>query len=166
MKRLDLSCLPLNLEVGETMELIDKDGKYHLLQCVKSKDHSVCDGCFFAGVKVPFSCDYVMCSSLERKEDVIYTELPVKNEFEEEESEMKTLTVDTLTETDKIKSGETFIYIDGFNKKHKVVAKPLGILSEEEACKRCVFKNDNCCRVSCTNWDRKRKDDVYYLELT
>lgn len=34
MKRLDLSCLPLNLEVGEIMELIDKKGKYHLLKCV------------------------------------------------------------------------------------------------------------------------------------
>nr|DAV38728.1 MAG TPA: hypothetical protein [Caudoviricetes sp.] len=34
MKRLDLSCLPLNLEVGEKFELIDNDGKYHLLKCV------------------------------------------------------------------------------------------------------------------------------------
>ena len=166
MKRLDLSCLPLNLEIGETMELIDKDGKYHLLQCVKSKDHSVCDGCFFAGVKVPFSCDYVMCSALERKEDVIYTELPVKNEFEEEESEMKTLTFDDLLETKTIKEGETFIYVDDFNKKHKVVAKPLGLLSGEEACKRCIFDNDSCFLSSCTHWERESKDDVYYLELT
>lgn len=166
MKRLDLSCLPLNLEVGETMELIDKDGKYHLLQCVKSKAHSVCNGCFFAGVKVPFSCDYVMCSSLERKEDVIYTELPVKNEFEEEESEIRILTFDTLKETEKIKAGETFIYIDGFNKKHKVEVKRLEILPEEEACKRCVFNNDSCCRVSCTGLDRESEEEVYYEELT
>lgn len=165
MKRLDLSCLPLNLEVGETMELIDKDGKYHLLQCVPPKEHSICDGCFFAGVVVPFSCDYVMCSSLERKEDVIYTELPVKNEFEEEESDMKTLTVDTFTETDKIKAGETFIYIDGFNKKHKVVAKPLGLLNGNEACKRCIFNKDSCMLASCTSNERESKDDVYYWQL-
>lgn len=82
MKRLDLSCLPLNLEVGEKFELIDNDGKYHLLQCVKSKCN-LCAGCFFTETKIPFSCDHVMCSASERKEDVIYAELPVKNEFEE-----------------------------------------------------------------------------------
>nr|DAQ17494.1 MAG TPA: hypothetical protein [Caudoviricetes sp.] len=83
MKRLDLSCLPLNLEVGEKFELIDNDGKYHLLQCVKSKCKNLCAGCFFAKIKIPFNCDQVKCSVLERKYDVIYVELPVKNEFEE-----------------------------------------------------------------------------------
>lgn len=169
MKRLDLSCLPINLEVGETMELIDKDGKCHLLQCVKSKDRGLCEGCFFSNLSILSTCSNVMCASRERgeeREDVIYIELPVKNEFEEEESEMKTLTIDTLTETDKIKAGETFIYIDGFNKKHKVIAKPLGLLNGDESCKRCIFHEDSCCLVSCTHWDRKRKDDVYYLELT
>lgn len=78
MKRLDLSCLPLNLEVGEKMELIDDDGKYHLLQCVKPENNHSCDGCFFTETKIPFSCDHVMCSASERKEDVIYAELPVK----------------------------------------------------------------------------------------
>lgn len=79
---------------------------------------------------------------------------------------MKTLTVETLSETGKIKAGETFIYVDGFNKKHKVQAKPLGRLSDEEACKRCIFNEDSCCLVSCTHWNRKRKDDVYYEELS
>lgn len=82
MKRLDLSCLPLNLEVGETMELIDKDGKYHLLKCIKSNGNSSCKGCFFNKLNILFNCDFVLCSSLER-EDVIYVELPVDNEFEE-----------------------------------------------------------------------------------
>lgn len=95
MKRLDLSCLPLYLEEGEKMELIDENGKYHLLQCVPSKDNS-CDRCYFTNAKAPFSCDYVMCSSLERynkRDDVICIELPVENEFkQDEESEMKTLT--------------------------------------------------------------------------
>lgn len=83
MKRLDLSCLPLNLEVGEKFELIDNDGKYHLLQCVKAKCENLCAWCFFAKIKIPFNCDQVKCSVLERKDDVIYVELPVKNEFEE-----------------------------------------------------------------------------------
>lgn len=88
MKRLDLSCLPINLEVGETMELIDKEGKYHLLKCVPSKECSICYGCFFADAKAPFSCDHVMCSSLERfneRNDVIYIELPVENELKQDE---------------------------------------------------------------------------------
>lgn len=85
MKRLDLSCLPLNLEVGETMELIDNDGKYHLLQCVKPERNNSCAGCFFTKTKIPFNCDRVKCSVLERKDDVIYAELPVKNELKKKE---------------------------------------------------------------------------------
>lgn len=83
MKRLDLSCLPLNLEVGEIMELIDKKGKYHLLKCVMPDKKNSCKGCFFTKTAIPFNCDQVKCSALERKDDVIYVELPVKNEFEE-----------------------------------------------------------------------------------
>lgn len=45
MKRLDLSCLPLNLEVGEIVELIDKDDEYHLLKCVPANECS-CGECF------------------------------------------------------------------------------------------------------------------------
>lgn len=78
MKRLDLSSLPLNLEVGETMELIDKDGEYHLLKCVKSNKCS-CGECFFSKSNAPFRCDRVMCLSRERgeeREDVIYVEFP------------------------------------------------------------------------------------------
>ncbi|WAX06762.1 hypothetical protein BF486P1_00062 [Bacteroides phage BF486P1] len=88
MKRLDLSCLPLDLEVGETMELIDKYGEYHLLKCVTSYKNSSCKGCFFADAKAPFSCDHVMCSPLERFNErygVIYIELPVENEFKQDE---------------------------------------------------------------------------------
>ena len=88
MKRLDLSCLPLNLEVGETMELIDKDGKYHLLKCVMPDKNKSCKECFFTKTKIPFNCDSVMCSELERgeeREEVIYIELPVKNKFKQDE---------------------------------------------------------------------------------
>ena len=165
MKRLDLSCMPINLEVGETMEVIDESGKRHLIRCEQAEsNNSLCNGCFF--YKINSICNYVKCSERERNQEVRYVELQVKNEIEEEEREMKTLTVDELTETEEIKVGETFIYIDGFNKKHKVIAKPLGLLNGDETCKRCIFHEDSCCFVSCTHWDRKRKDDVYYLELT
>lgn len=170
MKRLDLSCLPLYLEVGEKMELIDKCGKYHLLQCVPSKDDSTCEGCFFADAKAPFSCDYVMCSSRERyneRDDVICIELPVENEFkQDEESEMKTLTFDDLSETKTIKAGETFIYVDCLDVQHKIIAKKVETLNCSEACGRCVFNNDACCLVNCLKSDRESKDDVYYEELT
>lgn len=78
MKRLDLSCLPLNLEVGETIELIDKDDEYHLLKCVPANECSCCE-CFFSKSNAPFKCDRVMCLSEERgeeREDVIYVEFP------------------------------------------------------------------------------------------
>jgi hypothetical protein len=132
MKRLDLSCLPLNLEVGETMELIDKEGKYHLLKCVTSDENSSCEGCFFTKTKIPFNCDSVMCSELERgveSGDVIYKELPVENEFkQDEESEMKTLTFDDLSETKTIKEGEAFIYEDCLDVQHVVIAKKVETL--------------------------------------
>ena len=169
MKRLDLSCLPLNLEVGETMELIDKDGKYHLLQCVKSKDRGLCEGCFFSNLSILSTCSNVMCVSRERGEergDVIYIELPVKNEFEEEESEMKTLTFDDLLETKTIKEGEKFIYVDCLDVQHKIIAKRVGTLSSSVACGRCVFNNDACCLVCCLQSDRESRDDVYFEELT
>lgn len=173
MKRLDLSCLPLNLEVGEIMELIDKKGKYHLLKCVMPDKKNSCKGCFFTKTAIPFNCDSVMCLERERgvnNGEVIYIELPVENEFkQDEDNEMKTLTFETISETGKIKAGETFIYKDGFNKKHKVQAKPLGLLNGEEACKRCAFSVFNmslCLHVSCVRWDRESNDYVYFEELT
>lgn len=36
---------------------------------------------------------------------------------------MKTLDFDTIAETDKIKAGETFIYVDCLDVQHKVIAK-------------------------------------------
>ena len=100
MKRLDLSCLPLNLEVGETMELIDKEGKYHLLKCVTPDKNSSCKGCFFANTVVPFDCGHIMCSELERgvkRGDVIYIELPVNNEFKQDEESEYDVCYEELT---------------------------------------------------------------------
>ena len=169
MKRLDLSCLPLYLEEGEKMELIDKCGKYHLLQCVPSKNSS-CEGCFFTDAKAPFSCDYVMCSSLERynkRDDVICIELPVEDEFkQDEESEMKTLTFEDLSGTKTIKEGEIFIYVDCLDVQHKIIAKKAESSSSSVRCRRYVFNNDACRFVCCLNSDRESKDDVSYEELS
>lgn len=82
MKRLDLSCLPINLEVGETMEVIDESGKHHLIRCEQAEsNNSLCNVCFF--YKINSICNYVKCSESERNQEVRYVELPVKNEFEE-----------------------------------------------------------------------------------
>lgn len=95
MKKLDLSCLPLKLDVGEVMEVIDNEGKYHLVKCVQSKNGgSWCEGCFFSKTAKNFSCTLIKCSKGEREQDVRYIELPAKSEFKEEESDMKTLTSD------------------------------------------------------------------------
>lgn len=168
MKRLDLSCLPINLEVGETMEVIDHEGKYHLIKCVQVKNgFSSCEGCFFTKTANTFSCTQIRCSGRERGENVRYIELPVENEFkQDEESEMKTLTIQTLNETKRIKAGETFIYVDDFDKQHKIIAKPVGVLNISEACGGCVFNNDACCSVDCSKAYRESKDDVYFEELS
>lgn len=66
MKRLDLSCLPLNLEVGEKMELIDEEGKYHLLKCIEPEINHSCYGCFFANKKCRLTV--IKLNVLNRKE--------------------------------------------------------------------------------------------------
>lgn len=164
MKKLDLSCLPLKLDVGEVMEVIDHEGKYHLIKCVQSKNGgSWCEGCFFAKTAKNFSCTQIKCSKREREQDVRYIELPSKNEFnEEEENNMKTLDFNTIEETDKIKAGETFIYVDCLDVQHKVIAKNVRTLVD---CKSCVFNNDACCLVKCSKSDRESKDDVYFEEI-
>lgn len=82
------------------MEVIDNEGKYHLIKCVQSKNGgSWCEGCFFAKTAKNFSCTQIKCSKREREQDVRYIELPAKNEFkEEEENNMKTLTFEDISE--------------------------------------------------------------------
>lgn len=164
MKRLDLSCL--NLEVGEMMELIDKDGKYHLLRCdLVENEECSCDGCFFSKIADGFICNHVKCFKRERGQEVRYVEILVKNEFEEEEREMKILAVDELTKTKEVKVGETFMYVDGFNKGHKIKVQLMGSLTIEETCKKCAFNGDSCCLVACDTFARIDKKDVYFEEI-
>ena len=165
MKILDLSFLPLDLEVGEKMKFIDKDGKHHIFQCIEQKYDCSCDGCFFNNTKIPFNCDQIKCAAWERKESVIYVELPVKKRARGEEREMKTLTIDILTETEEMKGGETFIYVDGFNKEHKIKVQPMKHLTIEETCKKCAFNGDSCCLVACSSFDRQDEEDVYFEEI-
>lgn len=80
MKRLDLSCLPINLEVGEIMEVIDHEGKHHSIRCEQvESDNSLCDGCFFSKIANTFICNNIKCSKRERGQEVRYIELPVEN---------------------------------------------------------------------------------------
>lgn len=109
-----------------------------------------------------------MCSEIERgvkSGEVIYIELLVKNEFEEEEREMKILTVDELTKTKEVKVGETFMYVDGFNKGHKIKVQLMGSLTIEETCKKCAFNGDSCCLVACDAFARIDKKEVYFEEI-
>lgn len=81
------------------MELIDEEGKYHLLKCASYKNIS-CKGCFFANIVVPFDCEHIMCSELERgvkRGDVIYIELPVNNEFKQDEESKDDVCYEELT---------------------------------------------------------------------
>lgn len=165
MKRLDLSCLPINLEVGETMEVIDESGKHHLIRCEQAEsNNSLCNGCFF--YKINSICNYVKCSERERNQEVRYVELPGKDEFREEENNMKKLDFDTIGETGKIKAGETFIFVDSLGVQHKVIAKKVGTSGDWEACRSCVFNSGACRFVNCSKSARESKDDVYFVKHT
>lgn len=98
MKRLDLSCLPLNLEVGEMMELIDKDGKYHLLiSDMVEKGECPCDGCFFSKRTDTVGCHHIKCYNKERYQEVRYVEIPVENEFKKDEESKDDVYYEELT---------------------------------------------------------------------
>lgn len=140
MKRLDLSCLPLKLDVGEVMEVIDHEGKYHLIKCVQSKNGgSWCEGCFFAKTAKNFSCTQIKCSKREREQDVRFIELPAKNEFkEEEENNMKTLTFEDLRmKQKKVRDFEVFKVV------HPITANEVTIQAiprDTISCNGCAFR--------------------------
>lgn len=83
MKKLDLSVLPIDLKVGECMQVVDRKGRSHIIECEKLEvDKHTCDGCFFENFEAEYSfCnDYVMCAARERetKDDVRYKEVELE----------------------------------------------------------------------------------------
>lgn len=76
MKKLDLSMLPIDLKVGEEMEVLTPKGDKVTVRCVEDKRNDMCENCFF-GENSLHICSYVKCSERERetKDSVSFQEV-------------------------------------------------------------------------------------------
>lgn len=76
MKKLDLSMLPIDLKVGEEMEVLTPKGDKVTVRCVEDKRNDMCENCFF-GENGLHICSYVKCSERERetKDSVSFQEV-------------------------------------------------------------------------------------------
>lgn len=74
MKKLDLSMIPIDLKVGEEMEILTPEGDKVTVRCVEDERENMCDYCFF-GKSVPRFCYSVKCSVDERKDSVSFKEV-------------------------------------------------------------------------------------------
>lgn len=76
MKKLDLSMIPIDLKVGEEMEILTPKGDKVTVRCVEDKEGSMCESCLFGEYGLHI-CSYVKCSATERetKDGVVYIEV-------------------------------------------------------------------------------------------
>lgn len=76
MKKLDLSMFPIDLKVGEEMEVLTPKGDKVIVRCVKDKRGNMCDYCFFGDLNLDL-CNQVKCSVAERetKDSVSFQEV-------------------------------------------------------------------------------------------
>ena len=76
MKKLDLSMIPIDLKVGEEMEVLTPKGDKVTVRCVEDKRNGMCEHCFF-GENSLHICSYVKCSEIEREtgDSVSYQEV-------------------------------------------------------------------------------------------
>lgn len=77
MKKLDLSILPIDLKVGEEMEILTPKGDKVTVRCVEDERENKCDYCFF-GKSASRICYSVKCSVDERKDSVSFQVVKTK----------------------------------------------------------------------------------------
>lgn len=66
MKKLDLSILPIDLKVGEEMEILTPEGDKVTVRCVEDERENLCDYCFFGEMGLDL-CNHVKCNLPERE---------------------------------------------------------------------------------------------------
>lgn len=76
MKKLDLSMLPIDLKVGEGMEVLTPKGDKVTVRCVEDKREEACETCIF-GDNGLYLCSHVKCHDTERetKDSVSFQEV-------------------------------------------------------------------------------------------
>lgn len=135
MKKLDLSILPIDLKVGEEMEILTPEGDKVTVRCVEDERENMCDYCFFGenGLNV---CSYVKCNEREREtgDSVSYQEVKRERLY-------------TKIEAGKEYKVGDIVRLSGKSKYAKVI--------ESNKCNGCVLMG-KCCNVICG--ERERSD--------
>lgn len=135
MKKLDLSMLPIDLKVGEEMEVLTPKGDKVTIRCVEDKRNDMCEHCFFGGNSLHI-CSYVKCSVIEREtgDSVSYQEVKRERLY-------------TKIDAGKEYKVGDIVRLSGKHEYAKVV--------ESNKCNGCVFL-DRWCNVICG--ERERSD--------
>lgn len=76
MKKLDLSILPIDLKVGEEIEVLTPKGDKVTVRSFEYKRENMCECCFFGEVGLDL-CNHVKCNLQERetKDSVSFQEV-------------------------------------------------------------------------------------------
>lgn len=135
MKKLDLSIIPIDLKVGEKMEILTPKGDKVTVRCVEDERENMCDYCFF-GENGLHICSYVKCNEREREtgDSVSYQEVKRERLY-------------TKIEAGKEYKVGDIVRLSGKSKYAKVI--------ESNKCNGCVLMG-KCCNVICG--ERERSD--------
>lgn len=135
MKKLDLSMIPIDLKVGEEMEILTPKGDKVTIRCVEDKRNDMCENCFF-GENSLHICSYVKCSEGEREtgDSVSYQEVKRERLYTK------------IEEGKEYKVGD-IVRLSGKYKYAKVI--------ESNKCNGCVLMGKSC-NVICG--ERERSD--------
>lgn len=135
MKKLDLSMMPIDLKVGEEMEVLTPKGDKVTVRCVEDKRNEMCEHCFF-GENSLHICSYVKCSEREREtgDSVSYQEVKREKLYTK------------IEEAKEYKVGD-IVRLSGKYKYAKVI--------ESNKCNGCVLMGKGC-NVICG--ERERSD--------
>ena len=135
MKKLDLSMIPIDLKVGEEMEILTPKRDKVTVRCVEDKRNDTCEHCFF-GENSLHICSYVKCSEREREtgDSVSYQEVKRERLYTK------------IEEGKEYKVGD-IVRLSGKYKYAKVI--------ESNKCNGCVLMGKGC-NVICG--ERERSD--------
>ena len=135
MKKLDLSIIPIDLKVGEEMEVLTPKGDKVTVRCVEDKRNDMCERCFF-GENGLHICSYVKCGEREREtgDSVSYQEVKRERLYAK------------IEEGKEYKVGD-IVRLSGKYKYAKVI--------ESNKCNGCVLMGKGC-NVICG--ERERSD--------
>lgn len=142
MKKLDLSMIPIDLRVGEEMEVLTPKGDKVTVRCVEDKRNDMCEYCFF-GENSLHICSYVKCSEREREtgDSVSYQEVKRERLY-------------TKIEAGKEYKVGDIVRLSGKSKYAKVI--------ESNKCNGCVLM-EKCCNVICGEGERSDGKSIVLL---